>query len=87
MPVALRIAGQQRIAVYAAGGRYEEVVKLQETLCVLKAQFQELQLTDVGQDQTQQRALYNKAQKVCYQHSLVWLLSTHDVETTAGRTT
>ncbi|CAN0172306.1 unnamed protein product [Ectocarpus sp. 12 AP-2014] len=46
-----------------AGGRYEEVVKLQETLCVLKAQFQKLQLTDVGNDQTQQRALYNKAQK------------------------
>lgn len=64
MPLALLIAGQQPIAVSAAGGRYEEVVKLQETLCVLKAQFQKLQLTDVGNDQTQQRALYNKAQKV-----------------------
>ncbi len=47
-----------------AGGRYEEVVKLQETLCKLKGEFQKLQLTDVDKDQTQQRVLYSGAREV-----------------------
>lgn len=51
-------------SVSAAGGRYEEVVRLQETLCKLKGQFQKLQLTDVDKDQKQQRALYNGASEV-----------------------
>ncbi|CAM9559957.1 unnamed protein product, partial [Laminaria digitata] len=46
-----------------AGGSYEEVVRLEETLCSLKKQFQKLQLTDVDSDQTRQRALYKGAQK------------------------
>eukprot|EP00903_Cladosiphon_okamuranus_P010376 g9815.t2 len=48
-----------------ADGRYEEVVRLQETLCKLKEQFQKLQLTDVDKDQAKQRALYNKAREKC----------------------
>lgn len=47
-----------------AGGSYEEVVRLEETLCSLKKQFEKLQLTDVDSDQTRQRALYKGAQKV-----------------------
>lgn len=45
-------------------GRYEEVVRLQETLCDLKRQFQQLQLEDVNKDNMKQRALYKTAQKV-----------------------
>lgn len=50
--------------LWAAAGSYEEVVRLEETLCSLKKQFQKLQLTDVDTDQTRQRALYKGAQKV-----------------------
>lgn len=48
----------------AADGFYEEVVRLQETLCDLKRQFQAMQLKDVDKDQMCQRALYKNAQKV-----------------------
>lgn len=47
-----------------ADGRYEEVVRLQETLCKVKGQFQKLQLTDVDKDQAKQRTLYNGAREV-----------------------
>ena len=53
-----------RVLLSAADGRYEEVVRLQETLCKLKEQFQTLQLTDVDKDQAKQRALYNGAREV-----------------------
>lgn len=39
-------------------------MRLQDMLCKLKRQFQELQLTDVDKDQTRQRDLYKGAQKV-----------------------
>ena len=39
-------------------------MKLQETLCKLKGEFQKLQLTDVDKDQIKQRALYNGARQV-----------------------
>ena len=40
------------------------MVRLEETLCGLKEQFQRLQLTDVDNDQARQRALYKGVQKV-----------------------
>ncbi|CAM9213846.1 unnamed protein product, partial [Scytosiphon promiscuus] len=46
-------------------GRYEEVVRLQKTLCQIKEQFQQLQLSDVDKDQTEQRFLYGGATKKC----------------------
>lgn len=48
-----------------ASGRYDEVVRLQETLCDVKRQFQELQLKEVEKDQMRQSSLYQAAQKVC----------------------
>lgn len=48
----------------AADGRYEEVVRLQKTLCKIKEEFQQLQLSDVDKDQAQQRFLYGGATKV-----------------------
>lgn len=47
-----------------ADGRYEEVVRRQETLCKLKEQFQKLQLTDVDKDQAKQWVLYSGAREV-----------------------
>lgn len=52
------------VLLITADGRYEEVVRLQETLCKLKVQFQTLQLTDVDKDQAKQRVLYNGAREV-----------------------
>lgn len=54
----------------AGEGRYEEVVRLQETLCGLKRQFQELQLKDVDKDQIRQRGLYKAAQKVILEYAM-----------------
>ncbi|CAM9457574.1 unnamed protein product, partial [Hapterophycus canaliculatus] len=48
-----------------ADGLYEEVVRLQKTLCKIKEQFQQLQLSDVDKDQTQQCLLYGGAKKKC----------------------
>lgn len=39
-------------------------MRLQETLCKLKEQFQKIQLTDVDKDQAKQRALYDGAREV-----------------------
>lgn len=61
LPLLLLLIG---FAMDAASGRYEEVVRLQVTLCKLKGQFQKLQLTDVDKDQKHQRTLYNGASEV-----------------------
>lgn len=50
--------------LFVASGQYEEVVRLQETLCDLKRQFQNLQLKNVEKDQMRQSVLYRDAQKV-----------------------
>lgn len=52
------------IIARVAAGRYEEVIRLEDTLCELKRQFQCLQLKDVDKEHSRQRVLYKAAQKV-----------------------
>lgn len=54
----------QMVLTTPAGGRYDDVVRLQESLCDVKRQFQELQLKEVEKDQMRQSSLYRAAQKV-----------------------
>ncbi|CAM9208896.1 unnamed protein product, partial [Sphacelaria rigidula] len=56
-------AATAKKAQLVAGGRYDDVVRLQESLCDVKRQFQELQLKEVEKDQIRQSSLYRAAQK------------------------